>query len=101
MDGLFGEFLDSGQEVFVEMVAAELRDQFIVVNLLPSRVSDHVRIYDYLLLLSFLFISLLGLLLFLIGGSFLLGLGRGLLLFVFSFHLRKTVYIFVYYKEVE
>ena len=49
---LFGKFLDSGKKIFVHVVAAELFDQLIVIDLLSCGIGDHVRVNNDLFFLG-------------------------------------------------
>lgn len=54
MGWLFGQFLDSAYEVFVQVIASKFFDKFVVVNLFSGGVGDHVRVDDDLFFLSWL-----------------------------------------------
>jgi len=52
MRGLFGKFLNPSDEIFVDMVAAELGDELVVVDLLSGGVLHLVWVYDQFRLLD-------------------------------------------------
>ena len=55
MGWLFGNFLDPCHKFFVQVVAAELFNQFIVIDLLSCVVGDHVRVDDDLFFFNWMY----------------------------------------------